>query len=140
MWVDFTAENPRQFRLGVFGDLAVWNPDGLPTTDPLFLDRLVIVDEPPFGADRWTHVVVTFSGLGDEAGGQARLYLNGEPQGPATSGIDEPFSWDLARGAIRLGVNYVGLLDEVSLFDRALDETEVRTIYELPGGVTTLRP
>ena len=30
IWVDFTAENPRQFRLGVFGDLDVWNPDGLP--------------------------------------------------------------------------------------------------------------
>ena len=29
IWVDFTGVNPRQFRLGVFGDLEVWNPENL---------------------------------------------------------------------------------------------------------------
>jgi hypothetical protein len=27
IWVDFTKENPRDFRLGVIGDRAVWNPN-----------------------------------------------------------------------------------------------------------------
>lgn len=30
VWVDFTSENPRQFRLGVFGDLDLWNANNLP--------------------------------------------------------------------------------------------------------------
>ena len=42
------------------------------------------------------------------------------------------------RGAVRLGVNYVGLFDELALFDRALTAEEVRTLYELPGGVASL--
>ena len=49
IWVDFTGENPRQFRLGVFGDLAVWNPDGIgPNENPAFADRLTVVDDWPF--------------------------------------------------------------------------------------------
>ena len=78
IWVDFTAESPRQFRLGVFGDLDAWNPDGLsPDEHPGFLDRLEIVDEPPFDSGRWTHVVITYSGL-NQAGGVANLYLDDE--------------------------------------------------------------
>ena len=52
--------------------------------------------------------------------------------------IDEPFTWDVERGAIRLGVNYVGLFDELSLFDRPLTDDEVRTLHALDGGVAAL--
>ena len=141
IWVDFTAENPRQFRLGVFGDLDAWNPDGLsPDEHPGFLDRLVIVDEPPFETGRWTHVVITYSGLNTQMGGVATLYLDGVPQPDVADGIDEPFTWDPARGAIRLGVNYVGLFDEVSLFSRALTDEEVRALHVLEGGAAALHP
>ena len=141
IWTDFTAENPRQFRLGVFGDLDAWNPDGLsPDEHPGFLDRLVIVDEPPFETGQWTHVVITYSGLNTQMGGVARLYLDGVPLPSAAAGIDEPFTWDSARGAIRLGVNYIGLFDEVSLFSRALTDEEVRALHVLEGGVATLHP
>ena len=141
IWVDFTAENPRQFRLGVFGDLDAWNPDGLsPDEHPEFLDRLVIVDEPPFETGRWTHVVITYSGLNTQMGGVATLYLDGVPQPDVADGIDEPFTWDPARGAIRLGVNYVGLFDEVSLFSRALTDEEVRALHVLEGGAAALHP
>ena len=48
-WVDFTRENPRQFRLGVFGDLHVWNPENIePYKNPDFQNRLVAVKQPPF--------------------------------------------------------------------------------------------
>jgi len=139
VWVDFTRDNPRQFRLGIFGDLDVWNPEELSANDnPFFLDRLIVVDPPPFARGEWTHVAITFSGLGAAGGGTANLYLNGRAQPKTMVGIDEPFTWDLARGAIRLGVNYVGLYDELALFDRALTPEEVQTLYELPDGVTSL--
>ncbi len=138
VWVDFTAENPRQFRLGVFGDLEVWNPSGVPPDDPAFTERLAIVDAPPFAGDQWTQVVITVAGLG-QPGGRARLYLDGEPMPGGADSIDEPFTWDTDRGAIRLGVNYVGLFDELSLFSRALTTDEVRALHELEGGVAALR-
>ena len=138
IWVDFTGENPRQFRLGVFGDLETWNPDGLgPNDNPAFTDRLTVVDEPPFTGDGWTHVTITYAGLG-QPGGAATLYLDGERVPGGADDIDEPFTWDVARGAIRLGVNYVGLFDELSLFDRPLTDDEVRALHALDGGVAAL--
>ena len=138
IWVDFTAENPRQFRLGVFGDVEVWNPDGLgPNENPTFADRLTVVDDLPFAADRWTHVAITYAGLG-QPGGAATLYLDGERVPGGADDIDEPFTWDVDRGAIRLGVNYTGLLDELSLFDHPLADDEVRALYALDDGVAAL--
>ncbi len=141
IWVFFTGENPRQFRLGVFGDLDVWNPDGLsPDEHQGFLDRLLIVSAPPFATDQWTHVVITYAGINTQNGGVANLYLDGERLPHVSDSIDEPFTWDRGRGAIRLGVNYVGLYDEVSLFSRALTDEEVRALHVLEDGVAALHP
>ena len=138
IWVDFTGENPRQFRLGVFGDVEAWNPDALgPNENPAFADRLTVVDDWPFAGDRWTHVAVTYAGLG-RPGGAASLYLDGERVPGDADDVDEPFTWDVDRGAIRLGVNYTGLFDELSLFDRPLTDDEVRALHALEGGVAAL--
>jgi hypothetical protein len=138
VWVDFTNANPRQFRLGVFGDLASWNPEGLSSDEhPGFEDHLVVVEEPPFQREAWTQVVITYSGLGSEAGGTASLYLDGILQG-TIQGLLEPFSWEISDAQIRLGVNYVGLFDELALFDRPLTEAEVVALHGLEGGVASL--
>ncbi len=138
VWVDFTKDNPRQFRLGAFGDLESWNPKKLSSDEnPDFMNRLVVVDNPPFKRGEWTHVVITFSGLGSAGGGSAKLYLNGKLQG-TTSGIKDPFTWDLSRAQIRIGVNYVGLYDELALFNRPLTDDEVSTLHGLSGGVSSL--
>jgi hypothetical protein len=138
IWVDFTRENPRQFRLGVFGDLAVWNPGEIPPDEnPAFTNRLVAVDQPPFASGQWTHVVIVHDGLGSGQG-SAKLYLNGNLQGEA-AGISEPFTWDVAKAAIRIGVNYVGLYDEIAIFNRPLTDEEIQALYTLEDGVVSLR-
>jgi hypothetical protein len=140
VWVDFTKENPRQFRLGVFGDLHEWNPDEVSTDDhPAFAERLVVVEEPPFSREGWTHVVLTWSGLGSEDGGRATLYLDGTPVADPREGITEAFTWD-DPGSIRLGLSYVGLMDEVAAFDRELAADEVAALHGLEGGVADLHP
>lgn len=140
VWVDFTNSSPRQFRLGVFGDLESWNPEGLSSHEnPGFLENLVVVEEPPFQRGEWTHVVISYSGLGSQSGGSASLYLDGLLQGHIHD-ILEPFSWDLARAQLRIGVNYVGFFDELSLFDRSLTEGEVLLLHGLQGGVAALHP
>ena len=40
----------------------------------------------------------------------------------------------------RLGVNFIGLYDEVSLFSRALSDDEVRALHDLEDGVAALHP
>lgn len=130
IWVDFTKDEvPRHFRLGVFGALKSWNPTNAPPDkNPDFLSRLVAVKEPPFSRERWTHAVITWSGLGAGGDGTASLFLDGKLVS-ATSKIGEAFEWDPSRLAIRLGVNYTGLMDEVAVFDRALSAAEVATLH-----------
>ena len=50
----------------------------------------------------------------------------------------EPFTLDVARNAIRLGVNYVGLFDEVAVFNRALTDDEIKTLNSLGQGAGQL--
>ncbi|HUQ90798.1 MAG TPA: LamG domain-containing protein [Bryobacteraceae bacterium] len=128
IWVDFTKDDkPRHFRLGVFGSLKAWNPQDVPPDkNPAFEKRLVRVTKTPFARGKWTHVAVTFTALGSPKG-SAVLYLDGKPQG-TTPAIPEAFSWDMSKGAIRLGVNYVGLLDDVAVFRRALTAAEIQQI------------
>ena len=124
IWVDFTRDQPRHFRLGVFGDLKTWNPGNVPADkDPNFTKRLVPVTQPPFQRGKWTHVVIAHTGLGSGKG-MAKLYLDGKLQG-TTPSIAEPFRWDLSRAALRLGVNYVGLFDELTVYNEALTDQEV---------------
>ena len=138
VWVDFTNQNPKQFRMGVFGDLAVWNPEGLPAGEnPDFENRLVAVNELPFGSGQWTHVVITYSGLNSPDGGIAKLYLNGQLQG-SREGIVESFTWDVERAVIKLGLNYVGLYDDIAVFRRALNDEEVAALHQLETGAAAL--
>ncbi len=134
IWVDFTKdEKPRHFRLGVFGDLAKWNPQNLAADkNPAFNNRLVVVKKYPFARGQWTHVAISHTALGSGKG-SATLYLNGQKQG-TTEAIGEAFSWDMSKGAIRLGVGYVGLFDELSIFRRVLADREVLKLYQAKKG------
>lgn len=82
--------------------------------------------------------MISYSGLGSATGGSERLYLNGHLQGIIES-ILEPFSWDLLQAQVRVGVNYVGLYDELALFNRSLTEAEVVALHGLQGGVAALQ-
>ncbi len=127
------------FRLGVYADLAVWNPGNRRFDDiPQHERPLVTVDEPPFGRGRWTHVVFTFDRFNTaRPDGVVRLYLDGKLRG-ALSPRQQTFTWDPEASAIALGLGYVGLLDELSTFNRALTDAEVRSLHELESGVTGL--
>lgn len=136
IWVDFTDDDPRIFRLGVIGDLNVWNPDELEEADELFLPQVAPVDNPPFARGKWTHILVNFSGLNTEKG-EASLYLDGELKG-AVSNISLPFTWELAQSNIYLGLGYIGLMDELSIYNRSLTPDEINALAALENGVQTI--
>jgi len=138
IWVDFTKENPRDFRLGVIGDRAVWNPnpEGPDNENPIFIKKLTAVKKPPFGSDKWTHICITYNNLNTK-NGQASLYLNGTLKGTRTN-IDTPFTWDLEKSNIYLGLGYIGLMDELSIFNRALTDNEIKKVYTLKNGIHSI--
>jgi hypothetical protein len=127
------------FRLGVYANLDVWNPTKRKFEEIPASERpLVTVDDPPFAATRWTHVVFTFERFNTGKGnGVARLYLDGEPRG-VLSARQQTFTWDPAQAIVGLGLNYIGLLDELSIFNRALAADEVAALSRLPSGVPGL--
>ena len=125
-WNDFTKDDrPRKFRLGVLADLKVWNPgnkdfDKMPDSEK----PAVVVLNPPFRSDEWTHILISFENFNTgQNNGTARLYINGKLQGEV-AGRNQKFSWDPEKAVIFLGINYVGLMDDVMIFDRCLTADE----------------
>ncbi|HLF94397.1 MAG TPA: LamG domain-containing protein, partial [Planctomycetota bacterium] len=140
-WVDFSKDEvPRLFRLGVFPNLREWNPQGRKVdTIPAEERPMVTVKRHPFERGKWTHVAFTFRGLNsgrDDA--VAKLYLNGELQGELTG--KRTFTWDMSKAAVVIGVNYIGLFDDLAIFNRALGPEEIREVARLEGGVGSLVP
>jgi hypothetical protein len=127
------------FRLGVYADLSVWNPLKRPFAEIPGHERpLVTVEKPPFARGKWTHVLFTFERFNTgRADGVARLYLDGQPQG-VLSPRQQTFTWDVQNTAIALGLSYIGLLDELAVFNRALNEQEVRSVFALEKGIGSL--
>src|SRR2546425_165073 len=77
----------------------------------------------------WTHVALTYDGS------FARLYVNGSLS--ATSGSHaETFNNPLRFGfsVVNQDSHFRGLLDEVTLYSRALSAAEIQTIYSAFGG------
>jgi len=130
-FLDFDLQPDRDFRLGVFADYAFWNPDNIRWDQiPAPQRPMVVVPDPPFARDRWTHVLFTFENVNgpEDAEAVCTLYLDGRRQS-AWTGVQQ-FRWDLDddRTAIMLGIDYIGYLDELMLFDRPLTEEEIQRL------------
>ena len=138
-FVDFTKDSPRQFRLGVFSDYNFWNPQDRKWEDIAVNQRpLVTVAKPPFARDRWTHVVITWYSFNTpNADGRAVLYLDAKPQGRLTG--ERRISWSRDHVVIMLGINYVGRMDDLAVFDRELSPSEVKQLHSLPLGIKSIR-
>ncbi|MEP5611155.1 MAG: LamG-like jellyroll fold domain-containing protein [Cyclobacteriaceae bacterium] len=137
IWVDFTDEDPPDFRLGVIGDKSAWSLDTL--NSPFMVEfekRLVNVEAPPFSRKTWTHILITYDGLGTPQS-LASLYLNGEKIG-AVSGVDDPFTWELEESNIFLGLGFTGLMDELSIFNKPLTDDQAMELYRLKGGIKSI--
>lgn len=130
-FVDFDKDLPRDFRLGVFSDLKHWNPKDIPWEQwPVEKRPMVTVKKPPFSKSDWTHVVFTFDNVNSssESPSVASLYVNGKVQGT----IRQPlvYKWDLSKVAIMLGIEYIGDLDDLMIFRRAITPEEVTFLYQ----------
>lgn len=135
LWVDFTDDIPRKFRLGAMGDLDVWNPKN-ENDEMKWKKRTVTVNKPPFRAGKWTHIVITYSEI-NTTKSVCKLYLDGQLMG-LIKDINDPFTWEAKKGKIMLGLGYIGMMDELAVFDKALDYKEVKSIFELKNGLNTL--
>ena len=133
-------ETPRFFRFAVRPLFHIWNPTNIQWAEIPFEKRpMVQLAKPPFRRDAWTHVAFTLSNLNSgTAKPSGSLYLNGQLQGRIEN-WDLTIDWDPASVALVIGASYVGFLDDLAVFDRALSDAEVEQLYRLEGGVGALR-
>jgi len=133
-------ETPRFFRYAIRPLFHIWNPDNVQWAEIPFEKRpMVQVARAPFTRDAWTHVVFTVEHVNDKTKPKVgRLYLNGVYQG-AIDGWDLTLDWEPSQVLLVLGASYVGHMDDLAVFGRALSSDEVRVLYELKDGVSELR-
>jgi Concanavalin A-like lectin/glucanases superfamily len=131
LWVDFSKDDkPKHFRLGAFADMKVWNPTNREFEKIPAAERpMVTVIHPPFASGKWTHVAFTFENFNTgKSDGVAKLYLNGKLQG-AVIGRNQHFTWDPEKAVIQIGMSYVGLYDDLAIFNRSLSEAEIQALH-----------
>jgi len=131
--------NGTPFRLGAYPDFKVWNPKNRDWgTIPKPELPLITVNGPPFAGDRWTHVAITWDGFNTgKADGTASLYLDGALIQKIPNRV-QTFTWNPADIRLMLGVGYVGWIDDVAVFRRALAPAEVQSVRALPQGIRSL--
>jgi hypothetical protein len=140
IFLEWSRDKPRFFRYAVRPLASIWNPDNVPWDEiPAHKRPMVQAARAPFSRDAWTHVVFTLENVNDKDKPQSgRLYLNGKLQGTIEK-WDLTFGWDPARVLLVLGAAYVGHLDDLAVFNRALTQDEVSVLHGLKQGVRELR-
>jgi hypothetical protein len=133
-------ETPRYFRYAIRPLFQIWNPNNVQWDQIPFDKRpMVQVSRAPFSRDKWTHAVFTLENVNDKSKSQAgRLYLNGQLQGKIEN-WELTFGWEPSRVLLVLGASYVGHMDDLAVFNRALTDDEVKQLYGLKEGARELR-
>ncbi len=89
-----------------------------------------------FSADDWTHIVATFKSP------KMRLYVNGShPEVTGGFSVSSLYvnSGDLAIGGFADGTHTIsGSIDDVRIYDRALDQSEIQDMPPCPWGETCM--
>jgi hypothetical protein len=136
IWFDFNDARPRDLRMGVFPAVAEGQKP-LAESDPKA--PMVRVPGVGFKSGKWHHVALTWANL-DSGTKDARavLYIDGKKIGEV-AGRELAMGWDLDRTGIYLAVNYIGLLDELALFNRPLTAAEVALLHQRPALLTPLK-
>lgn len=139
MFAEFSKDHtPRRFRFAIRPVKQLWNPDNVKWEDSPEKPRLMSESvTPPFRSDRWTHVVMTFTGVnvkGKEAEGV--LYLDGKEIGRFRR--EQILDWNANRSALTIGVSYVGGFDELLVLNRAISPAEVTTLHQSTDPVSDL--
>lgn len=132
-------DEPRLFRYAIRPLAHIWNPKKLPWDGIPAKERpMVQIERAPFSRDAWTHIVFTLENVNDKQGSPSgKLYMNGERKG-SIDNWDLTFDWDPASVMLVLGAAYVGRMDDLAVFNRALSDTEVKQLHGLKDGAREL--
>ena len=132
-------EKPREFRYAIRPLNEIWNPQKKDWGKMTDAERPAVnLKTAPFSRTKWTHAVFTFDRLNSGKAGVGKLYLDGKLMGTIKD-WDLTLKWEPEKVQLVLGAAYVGYMDDLAVFNRALTEAEVKQIHALKNGIKDLR-
>ncbi len=136
IWFDFNDAKPRALRMGVFPTIPPGKV-GIKEEDP---DApMVRVPKVGFKAGDWHHVVVRWQNFDTgKKDALASLFIDGKKVGDVKDRAIA-MGWELDKAGIYVAVSYIGLLDELALFNRPLTDAEVTLLRQKPGALQPLK-
>ena len=134
-------ESPRHFRYAIRPLEQIWNPNKLDWAKMTDAQRPAVnLPRAPFSRETWTHAVFTLENVNDKTKKPlGKLYLNAKLMGTIEN-WDLTLGWNPDAVALVLGASYVGHLDDLAVFNRALTDAEVKVLSGLKTGVRELHP
>lgn len=132
-------ESPRHFRFAIRPRIELWNPNNLDWAKLTPAQRPAVnLERAPFSREAWTHAVFALENLNDKAKKPVgRLWLNGQLQGTIEN-WDLTLGWNPSAVQLVLGAAYVGHMDDLAVFNRALTDAEVKQLFSLKSGIREL--
>ncbi|MBY0524592.1 MAG: LamG domain-containing protein [Gemmataceae bacterium] len=136
IWFDFNDAKPRDMRMGTFP--AVADPKtAIKEEDPKA--PMVRMKDIGFKSGDWHHIVLAWSNFDSgKKDALATLYMDGKKIGDVKDS-EIAMDWDLDKAGIYTAVGYIGLMDELALFNRALTAVEVEALHKKPGLLQALK-
>jgi hypothetical protein len=136
IWFDFNDAKPRDMRMGVFPAVA---PGEVGAKEDDADAPMVRVPKVGFKVGAWHHVVLAWSNFDTgKKDALAVLYIDGKEIG-AVKDRAIAMDWDVGQAGIYTAVNFIGLLDEMALFNRPLAADEVALLHTNPGLLSPLK-
>ncbi|MSR54875.1 MAG: hypothetical protein EXS09_16535 [Gemmataceae bacterium] len=130
LWFDFNDAKPRDLRHGAFPAVP---PDGKPIGEDDPKAPMVRVPGIDWKVGDWHHIVLNWSNFDTgKADAVSALYIDGKLIGEVKDRAIA-MDWDIEKAGIYVAVGYIGLLDELAVFNRTLTLAEIHALQKQPG-------
>ena len=136
LWFDFNDAKPRDLRHGAFTAVS---ENEKPLSEDGANAPMVRVPKIELKQGEWHHVVLSWknfdTGKNDAV---SQLWIDGKLLGEVKERAIA-MKWDIDKAGIYVAINYIGLLDELALFNRDLTEAEIKELHKTPSLLTGLK-
>ena len=139
IWFDYNDAKPnRNLRMGTFPAVTEGRPSIQESREAF--SPMIWVDKPGFEQGEWHHVVLVWRNFDTgKTDASAALYIDGQRMGEIKKDYPISMDWDLDKAGIYIAVSYIGLMDELALFNRALSEEEIGVLRSQPALLSSLK-
>ena len=139
IWFDYNDAKPnRNLRMGTFPAIGEGRAPIQESREAF--SPMVWVDKPGFKVGDWHHVALVWRNFDTSKNdATAALYIDAKLMGEIKKDYPISMDWDLDKAGIYIAVNYIGLMDELALFNRAFTSEEIGILRSQPTMLAGLK-